>query len=268
MIHCGDNRSILPTLKADSVALVVTSPPYDTPKDALRSYGGGYAWDFDAVVPMLWRVLVPGGVVAWVVGDRIINGSRQLNPERQAMAFADAGWCIHDQVIWTKPAPAMKRDNCMTPGYETVIVASKGKPRHVDVERVPLKYPRSKNRVFKCRNNVGERRSERTMDGGIETKPITNVWSFAVGFNHSAKDAYVFEHPAVMPEGLAARCIRTWSKEGDTVLDPFAGSGTTLAMARKLGRKPLGIEISPEYVALIERRMADAEDLLTMENTA
>ena len=84
-----------------------------------------------------------------------------------------------------------------------------------------------------------------------------NVWRYPTGYNHTTKEMYLFDHPAMFPEKLAARCIRTWSKVGDVVLDPFAGSGTTLAMAKRLGRKPLGIEVSAEYVKLIERRLAD-----------
>ena len=71
----------------------------------------------------------------------------------------------------------------------------------------------------------------------------SNVWDVAAGGSNSASDAAAFNHPAIFPESLARDHILSWSNEGDVVLDPFSGSGTTLKMARLMGRKGIGIEI-------------------------
>jgi DNA modification methylase len=65
------------------------------------------------------------------------------------------------------------------------------------------------------------------------------------------------DHPAVMPMKLAKRCVEITSRAGDVVLDPYAGSGTTLVAARGLGRRWVGVELNPEFVGMIERRLAE-----------
>lgn len=256
VVHEGDNVEVLRASFPDlSVDLVVTSPPYGD----LRDYQG-FRWDFDSLRRELWRVLRPGGVVCWVVGDRIRNGSRLLQPERQAVAFADDGWTMHDVIVWNKGENPMQRMGCHQQVYETVVVAGKGKPRHVDVERVPCStvgayHPRNRN----YRGKDGSFR-ERHKPGVVPpTKRSSNLWTYQTGHNHSTRWEEAWRHPAIFPERLAARCVRTWSAEGDTVLDPFAGSGTTLAVAVALNRKAVGIEISGEYAELGRRRVADAE---------
>ncbi len=82
-----------------------------------------------------------------------------------------------------------------------------------------------------------------------------NVWMLGTGYGKSATEKVAFEHPAIYPERLATDHIISWSNAGDTVLDPFAGSGTTLKMAKIAKRKSIGIEISSEYCDLITRRL-------------
>ena len=258
IIH-GDNLKVLPTLDAASVALVVTSPPYGEQRDYK-----GYAWDFDAMLPALWRVMQKGGVVCWVVGDLYKNGGRRLMPERQALGFADAGWLIHDIVVWDKGSTPMQRAGCHQQEWEHVIIASKSRPRVCKPDMVPSTY---------AGQNKGDLKSYRDVDGTMRmrynpgqvnaTKRSGNVWRYRNGYGHSSRWAAVHEHPAVFPEALAARCIRTYSQEGDLVLDPFNGSGTTVAVARKLGRRWLGIDASAEYCALARRRLDETSDLLT-----
>jgi site-specific DNA-methyltransferase (cytosine-N4-specific) len=71
-------------------------------------------------------------------------------------------------------------------------------------------------------------------------------------------EPYPEAHFATFPEALVEPCIKAGSREGDTVLDPFAGSGTTLAVARRLGRKAIGIELQPDYLPLIQKRVREA----------
>jgi site-specific DNA-methyltransferase (adenine-specific) len=87
-----------------------------------------------------------------------------------------------------------------------------------------------------------------------------NIWKYAVGSN-SATDKFAFEHPAIFPEALAADHVRTWSNEGETVLDPFSGSGTTAKVASALGRHYIGFEISSEYCNIIEKRLNATQTL-------
>ena len=88
-----------------------------------------------------------------------------------------------------------------------------------------------------------------------------NVWVLEVGYNKTTKDKIAYKHPATFPEKLAHDHIISWSNEGDTVLDPFAGSGTTLKMAKQLNRKYIGIEIAEEYIPIIEARLAAVKNV-------
>ena len=82
-----------------------------------------------------------------------------------------------------------------------------------------------------------------------------NIWNYATGMGNTTHDKIAFQHPAVFPEKLANDHIISWSNEGDVVLDPFAGSGTTLKMAKKLNRKYIGIELSEDYIKIIKERL-------------
>lgn len=87
-----------------------------------------------------------------------------------------------------------------------------------------------------------------------------NIWYYPVGSN-CASNKIAFEHPAIFPEQLAVDHIRSWSNEGDIVLDPFMGSGTTAKVARELGRKFIGFEISEEYIKLANKRLVETKSL-------
>lgn len=84
-----------------------------------------------------------------------------------------------------------------------------------------------------------------------------NIWNYSIGGGHSATDKIAFEHPAIFPEALAQDHIISWSNPGDTILDPFMGSGTTAKMARKNERNYIGFELSQEYCDIAERRLAN-----------
>ena len=82
-----------------------------------------------------------------------------------------------------------------------------------------------------------------------------NMWKYTVGYGFGQKDKIAYKHPATFPEELAKDHIISWSNEGDIVLDPLCGSGTTLKVAEKLGRKWVGIEINPEYCEIAKQRI-------------
>ena len=89
-----------------------------------------------------------------------------------------------------------------------------------------------------------------------------DVWQYSTGYNHQGRKGEhqmdIHDHPATFPYALAADHIKSWSNPGDLVLDPFCGSGTTLRAAVDLGRRAIGIEVSPDYCGIIRRRMAQA----------
>lgn len=253
-IICGDNVATLRTFPAECIDLVVTSPPYDN----LRTYGG-HSWDFPAVAAELTRVLKPGGVIVWVVNDETIDGSETGSSFRQALRFKELGLRLHDTMIWLKAGFSFPDHTRCHQVFEYMFVLSKGKPatfRQIK-DRVCIYGGRELGGDYK-RNKNGES----VMRPGSQNRGIRNthggrfnVWRIEAGGGISSSDPVGENHPAIFPEALARDHILSWSNEGDLVLDPFNGSGTTTKMARFCGRHFIGIEINPDYCEIARNRL-------------
>lgn len=146
-------------------------------------------------------------------------------PWRLAFLLQEAGWWLRSEIIWHKPnaQPESVRDR-PTKSHETVFLFSKNQSYYYDVDAVR----------------------------GPNGRRLRTVWDIPTSPRRYAKD---LDHPAVMPMTLARRCIEMTSHKNDVILDPFAGSGTTLIAAKQLGRRWIGIELKRDFVELIERRI-------------
>lgn len=249
-VYQADALAFLRDLPDASIDLVVTSPPYDN----LRTYNG-YSFNFEPIAHESYRVLKPGGVQVWVVGDSVVNGSETLTSFRQALYFKEVGFRVHDTMIYEKDSLQFPDISRCYQVFEYMFVLSKGTPRVVNL-------PRIKTTHF---NNDGA--TKRKTDGSLEhvkyatglaTRVMGNVWKFGVGNGKTTLDKEAFEHPAMFPEKLAERHILTWSNPGDLVLDYFGGSGTTAKMALHNNRQFLTCDISAEYCELMRERLAQA----------
>lgn len=253
-VICGDNCDVLGTFPRDSIDLVVTSPPYDN----LRTYGG-HKWDFEGIAALLYRVLKPGGVIVWVVADATVDGSETGTSFRQALHFKDLGLNLHDTMIWRK--------TCFSPGdgkfryhdaFEYMFVLSKCSPKAKNIIRdVPVRegdaglpYVNTTDRRRDQRNTRKKRATWVQPAFGVRR----NVWDVTSGANDT--DAVARQHPAIFPEALARDHIISWSNEGDIVLDPFGGSGTTAKMAKHNGRHFISIDVNEEYCEIQRKRLA------------
>jgi len=263
MVICGDATQALKILPEKSIQTVVTSPPYWS----LRDYGVvdqigrddsllGYVKSIVCTFEQIKRVLRDDGTVWLNVGDSYTSGNRRYRapdrknraramavrpptpeglkpkdligvPWRLAFALQDAGWWVRSEIIWYKPNahPESVRDR-PTKAHETVFLLSKNQDYYYDHEIV--KGPR-------------ERRLRTVWE--IPTEPVKRT-------NGRADD-----HPAMMPLSLARCCVAITTRDDSIVLDPYAGSGTSLLAASELSRRWVGIEIKPAFVDLIERRL-------------
>jgi len=238
----GDCCEVMKTLKDNSIDLTVTSPPYDN----LRTYNG-YTFDFEGIAKELFRVTKQGGVVVWVVGDATIKGSETGTSFRQALYFKEIGFNLHDTMIYRKQFYVPLTHNRYEQEWEFMFILSKGKPKTFNAIKIPTLFGGKKSTLTHRKN--GEQ-PVRGTNYGKERKMeriIGNVWT------HQPQRGNL--HPAVFPEHLAEDHILSWSNEGDTVLDPMAGSGTTLKMAKNNNRNFIGIEISEEYIDIINKRL-------------
>lgn len=250
-IYHGNNLDILPQL--DLFDLTVTSPPYDD----LRDYKG-YSWSFCEIATCLFQKARQGACVVWVVGDQTINGSETGTSFTQALGFKSRGFNLHDTMIYQKSGMTFPETNRYYPNFEYMFVFSKGSPRTFNPIADRKNSQAGKTVTGTQRETDG---SIRPLHGrGVHKMPELgiryNIWQFETGYMKSAKEDYVFQHPAIFPEKLAKDHISSWSNAGDLVLDPFMGSGTTLVAAKNLGRKAIGIEIEEKYCEIAVKRLA------------
>jgi len=264
LLLCGDACRALEILPSESVQTALTSPPYWS----LRDYGveeqigrddslGAYVQSIVTAFEQVKRVLRDDGTVWLNVGDSYTSGNRRYRapdrknraramevrpptpeglkpkeligvPWRLAFALQDAGWWVRGEVIWEKPNahPESVRDR-PTRAHETIFLLSKQKDYYYDIDAVRGPRGRRLRTVWE-----------------IPTEPVKRL-------NGRADD-----HPAMMPLSLARRCLAITSRPGSVVLDPYAGSGTTLLAAQELGLRWVGVEIKAEFADLIERRVA------------
>lgn len=250
-IDCTEGMKLLP---ANSIDLVVTSPPYDN----LRDYNG-YVFDYQSIAKELFRVMQEGGVIVWVVGDKIKDGNKSLTSFKQALFFQEIGFNVHDVMIYQKKNTPFMRSNAYTNCYEFMFIFSKGKPKTFN----PLKTKTVRNGVEKLVANKKSDGINKKVVGELKKeKTLINIWDYAVGLGGSTNDKIAFEHTAIFPEKLAQDHILSWSNEGDIIFDPMSGSGTTCKMAKLNNRNFIGMEISEEYTNLSLKRLKILENQL------
>ena len=263
VLICGDASRALRLLPDKAIQTVVTSPPYWSLRDydveeqlgrddSLQAYVRCIVDTFEEVK----RVLRDDGTVWLNIGDSYTSGNRRYRapdrknraramrvrpptpeglkpkdligvPWRLAFALQDAGWWLRQENIWHKPNahPESVRDR-PTKAHETVFLLSKQKDYYYDIDGI---------------RGPGGRRLRTVWE--IPTEPVQRL------------DGDMNDHPAMMPISLARRCVLITSQRNSVVMDPYAGSGTTLLAAQDLGRKWVGIELKPSFVDLIERRI-------------
>ena len=247
-IYCDDCVNFMKQMDENCVDLTVTSPPYDN----LRDYKG-YSFDVESIAKELYRVTKKGGVVVWVVGDKIINGNKTLTSFKQALIFQEVGFKVHDVMIYKKKNTPFMRSNAYTNCFEFMFVFSKGKVNTFN----PIMEKTARNGYeMLVSNKKADGINNKVLGKLNEEKVKTNIWEYAVGLGGTTTDRIAFKHPAVFPEKLAADHIGSWSNEGDLVFDPMCGSGTTCKMALLLKRNYIGCDISQEYVDVAKERLA------------
>ena len=251
-IYNADNVALMKEMEPASIDLVVTSPPYDE----LKTYSAGKPmselWDFEGVAQQLWRVIKPGGVVVWVVADATVNGSETGTSFRQALRFMEIGFRLHDTMIWQRTSLPLTH-NRYEQDFEFMFILSRGSPTFNGL-RIPCVHA-GKQPVGGTRQGGDDIRQRHTICQVRESRLRGNVWAINTGYMKCTKDAVAHQHPAIFPEALVRDHILTWSNEGDVVLDPFSGSGTTAKMAREMGRRAVGIEINKDYCDIAVERL-------------
>lgn len=257
----GDCLERMKEIPDGSVDLTVTSPPYDNLRTYNDSMNDWNATKWQSIIADLYRVTKQGGVVVWVVADATINGSETGTSFKQALHALECGFRLHDTMIYQTNKPPITSPRYQST-FEYMFVWSKGAPRAFNALREKTLHPGVLNRGG-MRGKGGEIGARTTENRTGDTKPRGNVWY--IPRSSLSGDEYSRQHPATFPDALARDHILSWSNEGDTVFDPFLGSGTTGKMAVLNGRSFIGIERDPSYFAIAERRIYGAQPQMYLE---
>ena len=234
-------------LEAESIDLVVTSPPYDN----LRDYKG-YSFNFEGIAKELVRIIKQGAVIVWIVGDATIEGNETGTSFKQALFFKELGLRLHDTMIWAK-AKMPQNHNRYEQGFEYMFILSKGTPKTFNgIKDKPNSEAGKVAHVsYRDKDGIVKKTSSFNKTKIAEFGLRTNIWSIIPALGNIDRNG----HPAPFPEQLVQDHLITWSNEGDIVLDPMCGSGTTCKMAVLNKRNYIGFDISKEYCDIAEARI-------------
>jgi DNA modification methylase len=276
----------------------VTSPPYwglrDYGKDGqlgLETTPQEFVENLCKVFDEVWRVLADDGTLLVNLGDTYADKSLAGIPWRFAFAIQDRGWYLRQDIIWAKPNPMPESvtDRC-TKAHEYIFLLTKNPRYYFDNEAI--REPLAPSSISRLAQDVESQAGSVRANGGAKTNGNMKAVGPRFGGKkygdsddpkHATKSGNVYEpngrrnkrsvwnvstrsykeaHFAVYPPELITPCILAGSAEGDIVLDPFSGSGTTGEVALTHGRNYVGVELNPEYAALSEKRITNAIGML------
>ncbi|MXV92946.1 MAG: site-specific DNA-methyltransferase, partial [Chloroflexi bacterium] len=250
-ILLGDARQQLKRLSADSVQLVVTSPPYADQRKS--TYGGmhpdKYVEWFLPISSELLRVLKPRGTFILNIKEKAVNGERHTYVLDLIKALREQGWYWTEEFIWHKKnCYPGKWPNRFRDSWERLLQFNKSRKFDMYQEAVMLPVGDwAKGRLGKL-SETDKIRDESRSESGFG-KNVSNWLGrdrvYPTNVLHMATETSNKGHSAVFPRQLPEWFIKLFSQPGDAVLDPFAGSGTTLFVAQAMNRRAIGIEILP-----------------------
>jgi site-specific DNA-methyltransferase (adenine-specific) len=269
-IFLGDSRIELRNIPSDSVDLIVTSPPYADQRKG--TYGGIHPDQYvDWILPItneLLRVLKPTGTFILNIKEKVVDGERSTYVMELILKMRQQGWLWTEEYIWHKKnCYPGKWPNRFRDSWERLLQFNKNKKFNMYQEEVMVPMGDwAKTRLKKL--SVTDKIRDNSKVGSGFGKNISN-WlnrekAYPTNVLHLATECNNKNHSAAFPEELPEWFIKLFTKEEDTVLDPFMGSGTTLFVAHRMRRHSIGIDIIPEYYEMVKEQMYPVQ-LMFME---
>ena len=283
IIH-GDAERAIAALPPASIQAIITSPPYYKQRDYSDPNQIGneaapeeYISRLVRVFRECKRVLRPDGLLWLNIGDKYLDGRLLGMPWRLALGLSDNGWILRSDVIWHKSnAMPSSVKNRPTTDHEYVFMFSNGPDYYYDADaiREPHVTFSEHSKMRGGRNHFGKQGG--TPEAGKNrgnSNLHTGRWDQAfhpLGRNKRTVWSIPLSkfpdiHFAVFPEKLVETCVLASTRRGDCVLDPFCGSGTSLAVARKLGRHFMGIDCNKDYCLMSQKRLQGLQTALPLQ---
>lgn len=274
LLH-GDAAEQLRKLDAESVDLIVTSPPYADQRK--HTYGGvapdDYVEWFLPIANELRRVLKPTGTFILNIKERVVGGERHIYVMELILAMRRQGWLWTEEFIWHKRnCYPGKWPNRFRDAWERLLQFNKQKDFRMfqDAVRVPTgDWAKSRLRNL---SDTDRTRDESKVGSGFGKKIenwIGRDLAYPTNVLHLATECGNKDHSAAFPEALPEWFIKLFTQSGDTVLDPFMGSGTTLRVAHRMGRAAIGADIQRDYIDRVRAFFAEqAPQLALLEEAA
>jgi len=252
----GDCANELKHLAANSIDLIFTSPPYADSRAS--TYGGikpdQYVEWFMPISQELYRVLKPSGTFILNIKEKVVNGERHTYVIELILAMRKQGWLWTEEFIWHKKnSYPGKWPNRFRDAWERLLQFNKTRKFKMFQEAVMVPMGDWAERRLRRLSQTDQVRDVSRVGSGFG-KRVAN-WigrqkAYPTNVLYLATETRNRNHSAVFPDDLPKWFIRLFTQEGDWVLDPFMGSGTTIRVAQQMGRNAIGIEILPEYYQL------------------
>lgn len=260
-LYQGDSLNILKTMGDNTIDLIVTSPPYSDQRKT--TYGGihpdHYVEWFLPISSELLRVLKPTGSFILNIKEKVYKGERHTYVIELILALKKQGWLWTEEYMWHKKNSFPgKWPNRLRDAWERLLHFNKDKKfdMYQDNVKVPI-GDWSKTRL-KNLSETDKTRDESKVGSGFGKKIENWVGKEMVlpdNVLYMATESGNKNHSAAYPEALPEWFIKLFTKEGDVVLDPFLGSGTTCKVALELNRNSVGIELNSEYYTQTEEKL-------------
>ncbi len=264
-LRLGDCQKELKNIPNNSVDLIFTSPPYADQRK--NTYGGihpdKYVEWFLPISKQLLRVLKPTGTFILNIKEKVVDGERSTYIIELILEMRKQGWLWTEEFIWHKKnCYPGKWPNRFRDAWERLLQFNKNKKFHMYQEEVTVPIGDWAKTRLKNLSETDKIRDESKVGSGFG-KNISN-WldrnkAYPTNVLHLATECNNKNHSAAFPEGLPEWFIKLFTKEGDIVLDPFMGSGTTNLVAKRMKRNSIGIEIAPEYYKMVRSRIEPVE---------
>lgn len=264
-VYCGDSKEKLKLLLNSSVDLIVTSPPYADQRKG--TYGGihpdEYVKWFLPISEQLLRVLKPTGTFVLNIKEKVVNGERSTYVMELILEMRRQGWLWTEEFIWHKKnCYPGKWPNRFRDAWERLLQFNKEKKFNMYQEEVMVPMGEWANARLKNLSETDKIRDNSKVGSGFG-KNISN-WinrnkAYPTNVLHLATECNNKNHSAAFPEGLPEWFIKLFTKESDTVLDPFMGSGTTLIVANRMKRNSIGIDIITDYCEAVKKQLNPVE---------